>query len=456
MGDNMYMIGRQAYQNILDFGAVGDGVHDDTAALQAAINVASTKNGVFIPNGNFLITTPIIIPNNLTILGAGVLANILYKGSSPFVTIDGGTGIHFKSFKVTLYTDTTLFVVSNAFRNSWDNVTVCGEHLSTNPKPNQRGFFFTANAGDNRIINCDINNLGVGIQTDSIMNYVIGCIFGSCQKGIYGHSASYGAGMTVTGCTFVSNAATTTHHILVDSNANVWEIANCWFEGAGTGLELGSVSGGTYAVGIINCTVAATNYCINIKNAKQTTLINIAFGYDPTTTPVELSIDATNALDGVALNLVSGQSFNISTTFPPHWTVVLRDKVQLPTVSNGLVVQGQTNVQQVGDTNIPFIVSSSGSTTVDQFQIVRGGSTILNVDRYNNLVISGLSVSNATHLAETSIGVSSASKLKFYSSDSANGVTKQTITGAKGGNAALASLITTLATLGLITDSTTA
>jgi hypothetical protein len=36
------------------------------------------------------------------------------------------------------------------------------------------------------------------------------------------------------------------------------------------------------------------------------------------------------------------------------------------------------------------------------------------------------------------------------------GVTKQTITGSRGGNAALASLLTALASHGLITDSTTA
>jgi hypothetical protein len=38
----------------------------------------------------------------------------------------------------------------------------------------------------------------------------------------------------------------------------------------------------------------------------------------------------------------------------------------------------------------------------------------------------------------------------------ANGTTKQTITGSRGGNAALASLLTALANHGLITDSSTA
>ena len=44
--------------------------------------------------------------------------------------------------------------------------------------------------------------------------------------------------------------------------------------------------------------------------------------------------------------------------------------------------------------------------------------------------------------------------LRFYGSTT--GTAQQTVTGSRGGNAALASLLTALATLGLIVDSTTA
>jgi len=40
--------------NVLDFGAVGDGVTDDTAAIQAAINAASGKT-VIIPSGTYIV-----------------------------------------------------------------------------------------------------------------------------------------------------------------------------------------------------------------------------------------------------------------------------------------------------------------------------------------------------------------------------------------------------------------
>ena len=39
------------YVNVLDFGAIGDGINDDTAAVQAAIDAA--ESGVFFPAGTY-------------------------------------------------------------------------------------------------------------------------------------------------------------------------------------------------------------------------------------------------------------------------------------------------------------------------------------------------------------------------------------------------------------------
>jgi hypothetical protein len=53
--------------NVKDFGAVGNGVADDTAAIQAALN--SGKALVFLPEGNYKVTASITIPENVTLEG---------------------------------------------------------------------------------------------------------------------------------------------------------------------------------------------------------------------------------------------------------------------------------------------------------------------------------------------------------------------------------------------------
>lgn len=53
------------------FGAYGDGVHDDTASLQQAVNAAVNKT-LWLPAGKtFLCSSSITIPSNVTIEGAG-------------------------------------------------------------------------------------------------------------------------------------------------------------------------------------------------------------------------------------------------------------------------------------------------------------------------------------------------------------------------------------------------
>lgn len=58
-----------AKANVLDYGAVGDGVTDDSAAIQNAVNAGA--NEVFFPAGTYIVTEPIQIPANVSLRGAG-------------------------------------------------------------------------------------------------------------------------------------------------------------------------------------------------------------------------------------------------------------------------------------------------------------------------------------------------------------------------------------------------
>jgi hypothetical protein len=59
--------------NAKDFGARGDGVADDTAALQAAIDAAAEKGGqVYLPPGRYLVSGSLKVKQGVAVLGVAV------------------------------------------------------------------------------------------------------------------------------------------------------------------------------------------------------------------------------------------------------------------------------------------------------------------------------------------------------------------------------------------------
>ena len=70
--------------NVLDYGAKGDGVTDDAAAIQTAVNAAGEKGGiVFFPQGTYRVTSGIKLKSNLSISGSN-------NGFSRIVTTQSG------------------------------------------------------------------------------------------------------------------------------------------------------------------------------------------------------------------------------------------------------------------------------------------------------------------------------------------------------------------------------
>lgn len=99
-----------AVVNVFDYGATGDGVTDDTAAIQAAIdylnpyvysspmNYQQGGGVVFLPRGNYLVSSTIRIPNNVILVGTGcqtyqaaLLPSDPYQGSTIYAK-SGFTG----------------------------------------------------------------------------------------------------------------------------------------------------------------------------------------------------------------------------------------------------------------------------------------------------------------------------------------------------------------------------
>jgi hypothetical protein len=66
--------------NVLDFGAKGDNVTDDTAALEAAIEAANSEPGVvYFPPGVYRLTRPLqVTSSNVVLRGAGESSTVLF------------------------------------------------------------------------------------------------------------------------------------------------------------------------------------------------------------------------------------------------------------------------------------------------------------------------------------------------------------------------------------------
>lgn len=75
--------------NVRNHGAVGDGITDDTDAINTAIQYAKTNNinKVFIPSGTYLINGTIVLTNKLNIYGAGKNQTQLKNGNNGVTTI---------------------------------------------------------------------------------------------------------------------------------------------------------------------------------------------------------------------------------------------------------------------------------------------------------------------------------------------------------------------------------
>jgi hypothetical protein len=118
--------------SVKDFGAVGDGVADDTVAIQAAIDTLSAGNALFFPAGTYKVSALTVPTAYITFMGDGHFASILSRSSdisSPMIDASGQAFsiMNMRLFEPLTYTNTgSLLKINNINDGIVNNVWFFG------------------------------------------------------------------------------------------------------------------------------------------------------------------------------------------------------------------------------------------------------------------------------------------------------------------------------------------
>lgn len=277
--------------NVKDYGATGDGVTDDRAAMQAALNALPANGGtVFVPTGTYVIGGDLIVNVDNTVI-RGVHDGSLLQFESAALVVDGSTG-----YRV------GVGVYDIAVRR--DGTAGPAIHLKGGGSGTGVTHFNAANV----TVRASTGE-GLLIQGSYIGTFT-GCYFMACATGIK-VAADVGAG-TVYGnnLTFVGGETQgCTAGIVLDHPLAVTFVGHA-IEGSTTsGVE---ILGGAYGVGFHHCYFEANSgWDIKIGTVAQCYNVSVRGGFFTSPSTAHAII----AVRGTALDL-SGNAFLSYTAEP--------------------------------------------------------------------------------------------------------------------------------------------
>lgn len=265
-----------------------------------------TSTGM-VPNFGQVIRGRGRLATTIQLAASGDLFNLTNVSNVRFESI----GFQFASASVT----GRLLNMSNAFTCDFLDVQLTGQNAA-----GQIGAQLTNNAGDSRFISTFFNNLGIGVQSETTVNYAIGCMFTANTVGAQGGDATgaaHSSGMVLTDCVF---RGTGTYYINITGSAQQWHVKGCWFDSAATtAVQVGT---GTFGPWLFTMTdipyLSGATSSLVLNAADNVELNGILFG-DGGSHPTDLTVNAANCPKGAVGVYKSLQGRAIDTIVPPAW-----------------------------------------------------------------------------------------------------------------------------------------
>lgn len=481
--------------SVKNYGAVGDGVTDDTAAIQAGIDAISTAGGgtLLFPEGTYIVAG-LQIKASVYLQGSGERATTLkLKNSANTYLIADTRYVNNVLYSSGPYGISNLTLDGNNANNTSGSCLIIQTYASTFRD------LTIWNAPEHGVITTTVTANGSNILNTVPDNRFENCHFQYNKKcGVYGKdNNNILADQMFLGCTWFANGQSGFYQVLID-RAPGWIFSDCrWYSGYQGDIDAYKWDRGQ---------ITGCNFELNAQSAPNTGAVfaslrvrSISSQGVGTVTGNVFYLSASNA---TATDIYCGVYLDAA----PQNFAVTGNAFRAETLTNKFAIQNNGSLSPTGvvkensfsgftlaqyGTGYATLVKSSAkryaygndfTTYANNFtflpatanesmqvQVAPDGSGAFSaVFAYNGSNIDNtgyvgmdISTSNAriftdkrgTGTATALIVQKSGGTLGFLGT---GGVTKQTITGSRGGNVALASLLTALASHGLITDSTTA
>ena len=377
----------QEVVSVLDYGATGDGITDDTTAIQAAIN---TGKSVYFPDGTYIVTALTTLSNQ-RLSGNGPSSILKQKaGSANFTRV------------ITVNAQTNV-IIEKLHINGNGNAQQVGEQ--------NHGIFIVESTNvlvqHNIVHDCQGDNIGVYSNTDPVtVNGVVitnNIIYNLGRSGIVlsGHGArsviisnnSINTGTYITTSTSKGNAI---HLELDNTSANY--IGDVVVQG-NTCIGTGITSSGNFTSLVINGnTVRNVNQTIAIAH------IGIVAASSLTITNNVLEGDNTTLVDGISVQdpgvsgapvvhnvLISG---NIVEKIAGQGITIFGSGFGIPSIGRVIVTHNILDTIGTGGSKSGISIVSAFPTSTITNNIVKGVTNVgVSVQATSNFTISGNTVS---------------------------------------------------------------